>query len=390
MGKAEKVKNFIKPLLKHIIALLILAAALTVLQALKQDRYISEYVFARGISRYYIEGVGRVTSLLPFSLYEIIVALLIIYLIYFVVKFIRLLIKKRFLKATKRILSLAVAALCLVLLYNSTASFAYNREPLNLNLTEEKPDAERVYAIAQHVLNDYNALAQSFERDAQGNIIPPYGFSALSDKIKAEFDRLVGGYFGQPPRAKPMLFSEVMSYFGLSGIFMSITAEPNINAGMPPKDLPGVVAHEMAHSSGVMRENEANLTAYYLLLSSSDGYLRYSGYAATFGQMLAAVNYVCGEEQYNELKNSIDPLIIKENINAMQYWAKYDSFFDDIADFFNNLYLKLSGVKEGTISYQNPYEVIDTGETDEEGEPVIEINFSNVQKIYFTVYDGVI
>ena len=108
MGKAEKVKNFIKPLLKHIIALLILAAALTVLQALKQDRYISEYVFARGISRYYIEGVGRVTSLLPFSLYEIIVALLIIYLIYFVVKFIRLLIKKRFLKATKRILSLAV------------------------------------------------------------------------------------------------------------------------------------------------------------------------------------------------------------------------------------------------------------------------------------------
>ena len=116
--------------------------------------------------------MGRVTSLLPFLLYEIIVALLIIYLIYFVVKFIRLLIKKRFLKATKRILSLAVAALCLVLLYNSTASFAYNREPLNLNLTEEKPDAERVYAIAQHVLNDYNALAQSFERDAQGNIIP--------------------------------------------------------------------------------------------------------------------------------------------------------------------------------------------------------------------------
>lgn len=378
------VKKFISAAKKQLIWLCALAVVLIALSLLKQDSYISEYIFARGISRYYIKGAGAITSLFSFSLFELIAAALIFYLIYFIVRTIILLVKKSFLRAVKRVLTVISVILCVVILYNITASFSYNRYNLNLNLYEDKPEKEQVYATAEYFLNDYNAIAERLQRDDKGNIIPPYSFDELSDKLREEFSKLGGGYFGDVPRAKPMLFSEIMSYMQFSGVFMSITAEPNINTNIPPKDLPAVMAHEMAHAAGVMRENEANLLSYYILLNSDDEYLRYSGYNATFDQMLGAVYFTNGQEQYESLE--LSPLIIKENHNAYLHWKKYESFFGGITEFFNDLYLKLSGVKEGTISYDNPYEVVDSGETDEQGEIIYEIEYSAVQKIYFTIF----
>jgi energy-coupling factor transporter transmembrane protein EcfT len=378
------VKKFISAAKKQLIWLCALAVILIALSLLKQDSYISEYIFARGISRYYIKGAGAITSLFSFSLFELIAAALIFYLIYFIVRTIILLVKKSFLRAVKRVLTVISVILCVVILYNITASFSYNRYNLNLNLYEDKPEKEQVYATAEYFLNDYNAIAERLQRDDKGNIIPPYSFDELSDKLREEFSKLGGGYFGDVPRAKPMLFSEIMSYMQFSGVFMSITAEPNINTNIPPKDLPAVMAHEMAHAAGVMRENEANLLSYYILLNSDDEYLRYSGYNATFDQMLGAVYFTNGQEQYESLE--LSPLIIKENHNAYLHWKKYESFFGGITEFFNDLYLKLSGVKEGTISYDNPYEVVDSGETDEQGEIIYEIEYSAVQKIYFTIF----
>lgn len=380
-----------KPFKKHIIIIAVLAALLIILSLLKGNAYISEYIFARGISRAYIQGTGFVTSLLPFSLYEFLLTAAIIYVVAIIVKTIISLKKKSYQQALKRLMTFASVLLSVVILYNITASFAYNRQSLDLSLTEEKPDSERIFAAAQYFLDDYNNIAESLQREENGNIIPPYGFNELSNKLQNEYKKYSQtDYTGGAMRAKPMLYSEVMSYMGFSGVFMAITAEPNINRNIPPKELPSVCAHEMAHSAGIMKENEANLMSYYLLLNSDDDYLRYSGYGATFYQMLAAVMFTCGQQQYSELVQAVSPLIIKENSNAAKYWQKYQSVVQNISEFFNDLYLKISGVNEGTLSYQNPYDVVDTGETDEEtGEIIYEIFYSKVQYIYFTIYDNV-
>ncbi|MDD4002817.1 MAG: DUF3810 family protein [Clostridia bacterium] len=381
----KNLKKFIYASKKQLITIAVLILILTVLSLLKLNTYISEYIFARGVSRYYISGMGSLSSLFSFSLFEIIVAALIIYLIYFIIKTIRLLVKKNYLRAVKRVLAVISVFLSIVILYNITASFCYNRNYVSLNLDEKKPEKTQVYAAAEYFLNDYNAIAESFDRNESGNIIPPYSFEKLSDKLRKEFLKLGDDYFNKVPRAKPMIFSEIMSYMQFSGVFMSITAEPNININIPPQNLPIVMAHEMAHASGVMRENEANLISYYILLNSDDEYLRYSGYSATFGQMQSAVYNTNGQEEYENLK--LSPLIIKESHNAFLFWQKYENFFSGITNFFNDLYLKISGVKEGTISYDNPREeIIDTGETDEQGEIIYEIEYSTVQKIYFTIF----
>lgn len=173
------VKKFISAAKKQLIWLCALAVILIALSLLKQDSYISEYIFARGISRYYIKGAGAITSLFSFSLFELIAAALIFYLIYFIVRTIILLVKKSFLRAVKRVLTVISVILCVVILYNITASFSYNRYNLNLNLYEDKPEKEQVYATAEYFLNDYNAIAERLQRDDKGNIIPPYSFDQL-------------------------------------------------------------------------------------------------------------------------------------------------------------------------------------------------------------------
>ena len=59
----------------------------------------------------------------------------------------------------------------------------------------------------------------------------------------------------------------------------------------------------------------------------------------------------------------------------------------EIEEFFNDQYLKLNGVQNGTDSYlenNNSDIVIDEENQDDYGEPIIQvINFSNVQKMIF-------
>lgn len=380
----------LKAFKKHLIIISALVTVLIVLSLLKTNAYISEYVFTRGISRVYINGVGAFTSLLPFSLYEVLLTAAIIYTITLIVLLIKNLIKKNFKKALKMVMTFASVLLSIVILYNLTASFAYNRLPLDLSLNEENPDNQTVLAAAEYFLNDYNSIAESMERDDSGNIIPPYNFNELSKKLQKEYAKYENtDYLGSAARAKPMFYSEIMSYMGFSGVFMAITAEPNVNVNIPPKQLPVVCAHEMAHSAGLMKENEANLMAYYVLLNSDDPYLRYSGYGATFNQILSAVQYTSGGQDYDRLIDEISPLIKQENANSFDYWNKYRSFIQNITNTINDLYLKLSGIKEGTSSYQNPYEIIDTGEVDEQtGDIIYEIYYSKVQFMYFTIYQN--
>lgn len=377
-----------RALITRVIVILVFTLLIAAIALLKKDSYISEYIFARGFSRFYLQAVSTVTSLLPFSLYEVLAAAAVAAAIVFLVRLIKRLKRKQFALALKKALSAAAIVLGVLLAYNASASFSYSRPPMSLNIEGEKPENDEVYDAALFFMEDFGELARSFERDGDGNIIPPYGFFELSGAIKGEFEKLGGDYFGPALTAKPMVFSKLMSYLGFSGVFMSITGEPNINRDIPPCQLPIVMAHEMAHSAGVMREDEANLLSYYLLLNSQDGYLRYSAYMSTFGQILAAVRYACGNDEYQQIYELYDPLILQEASNSRKYWMEHDSFIDSVTGFFNDLYLKLSGVKSGTDSYARPgdYEVIEGGQ-DENGEPIIiDIRYSDIQYVYFDIF----
>ena len=55
------------------------------------------------------------------------------------------------------------------------------------------------------------------------------------------------------------------------------------------------------------------------------------------------------DEEKQDL-HTIDNALYKTRRYVYDYWKKHD-LLGDIADFFNNLYIKASGVEEGTSSY---------------------------------------
>lgn len=372
----------------RLIILSVIIALIVILSLIKRIEWVAEYIFARGISRAYAFVIGNITSIFPFSIFEFLIYAAIVAAIAFIVIVIRCLVKKKWIKLGSTSLNAAIIVVSVVLVYIITASINYCREPVVLEAYEESVNSEEYLSIGEYFLNDYNSLAESLERDSNNNLINPYTDRELAKILREEYKRIQSPYFNSfVPLAKPILFSKFLSINYLMGISFAPTAEPNINKDMPCFEKPFTMAHEIAHSIGIMREEEANLLASYITLTSDNDFVRYSGYYSTFGQISSIV--ACSSaEDYMAFRNNYSTLIFTDSDFRWEFWGNQNSFMDDISTFFNNLYLKLQGVEDGVESYGNSYdyEVVDTGETNNEGQPIFEIEFSEVQKIYLSIY----
>lgn len=374
-----------------IIVISVTAFLIVVLSLIKRSVWICEYIFARGIARIYQVIIGNITSLLPFSLFELMIIAAIVLGIIFIFLMVRRIIVKDWNKLFKGILKLISVALIVILLYIVTASMNYNRAPMILKTYQGEVIKEDVADIAYYFLNDFNYLATSFQRDENGNVISPYSDRELAKIMREEFKRLNSSYFYSfTPLGKSIIFSDFMCYNRVIGVSFNLTAEPNINRKVPCYDKPYTMAHEIAHSIGIMRESDANLIAAYITLTSANDFVRYSGYFNTMGNIASMLIFMYGHQSptYIDFSNSYHENIHHDYSFYSDFWSEYDTFVDRISSFVNDLYLKLQGVKEGTDSYNIPYEyeIIDSGERNEYGDTLFDIELSLVQRIYFDIY----
>ena len=375
--------------IKLIVLVSILLAIITLL-LLKSNEWIAEYIFARGFSRAWIYVIGHITSIFHFSIFELLVITAIILGIIYIVRLIKRLFKKQWKVVGNSLIGLSIIVLSIFLVYTATATMNYNRYPVDIELYSDEVTNEEILAMGSYYLNDFNAISERLNRDENGNIISPYTNIELADLMREEFRRLeYSKYFNSyVPLAKPMILSKALSYNYLLGISFLPTGEPNINGDAPCFELPYTMAHEMAHSLGVMRENEADLVATYITLTSENDFIRYSGYLNTFYGYLYSVALSGNIEEYYLLSGSMNPLIDNDYNFISEYWLSYSSLFANISNFFNDLYLKFQGEEDGTDSYNNDddTEIIDTGEIDDEGHIIYEIIYSETQQLYFELY----
>ena len=156
------------------------------------------------------------------------------------------------------------------------------------------------------------------------------------------------------------------------------TTEANINYLNVNSLKPITYAHEILHTKGVMKEEDADFIALYLMLTSDNSYFRYSGYYFSLSSLIYLTNYTGVEADYQEVVALLDTNFRKNLSFGYEYWRKHNAFAE-FGNWVNDLYLKLSGEKDGTKSYDDtPTEV------DPEKEEVI--NFSLYQKLYFKLY----
>ena len=392
---------------KHLIVLACVAAGLTgllffLLWIRTLSPAFSEFV-CRFVSRPWIYVVGHINSIFPFSVFEICVVTLIVVAVHLLMLMIVALTQKRGAAVLKGVAITVICILSAFNLYTLLVGFSYYRPAAPVPQSEKEYTADQVTAMVRDFADDYNRLAQSFDRDEAGNVISPYSPRELSNKLQNEFRRLGGNYYyAYTPPATQIYNSWFLTLNNISGITFVPLGEPTVNRNIPSSDLAQTMAHEMAHTKGVMREGEANFVSYYLLLSSSDDYLSYCGYFAVFHALLPAVNAgTSNKADYLEIRRNMSPLIGKELANASAFWTEkskqpglaglLNRVFEKVGDFMNDVFLKSNGAQNGNGSYSDKVtdgSITDTGETHPDtGEIIYAVTYSSVQKMFFAVYE---
>lgn len=264
------------------------------------------------------------------------------------------------------------------------AGFAYNRKPVEKFYTETV-EYRDFYEIVKYFKADYDYLANKMNRDENGMTICPYDYQELNAVLKNEVKRLDEYYnVDSCYDVKPLkIMSDFLANNGISGITFTPSGDCGVNKNQPSVEITYTALHEMMHSIGVMRENEANAVSCNLLISSDNEYLRYCGYFGYYGYLLQALSLNYDKDEYSAVR--VSEKVTVELKTVTEYWNSQSSFFDKVGDFFNDIYLKLSGQKEGSGSYREP--TSSGGVEKVEGERTfVEVNYNLFQQAFIKTY----
>ena len=371
-------KKYLSTIIRGAI-ILFLVITLIVFAILKTNPTICE-AWTRGFSRFIGLVSSKVTGWIPFSLTEISFVLLALGLIALLVIAIIELKRKKWIASIHRALEIAGILLLSFNLYSVSCEFAYNRQEMPLPYYENEVERTEHVDIYNYFANDVNYCISQLEFKESGEVKSNMSLSALAKEVKKAYNIIKGNdYFAvHTGGVKPMISSFIYREFQITGVTYSPLGEANINILNTETNLPLTVAHELAHTKGVMREDDANKLAFYICLNSEHPYLRYSAYSAYFYQIEAMVTsyYLTDEEKTNLV--SIESALNKTRYYEYQFWKKHD-LLGDIGDWINDLYIKSSGVKEGTTSY--------SGGTTYEHDPLTsKLIPSLYQKLFFDKY----
>lgn len=370
-----------KAIFAKIIALIAIILFFVILLIVRSFESSAEF-WTRSYYRFIQSIVGPITSFFPFSIAEIFFITFATTIAVLLVLLINDFVRKRSGKGINKTLTLLLVASSTIAFYFSTAGVAYGRSSVDIPQYEGAVENTQYVEIVEHFIDDFNSCASQLDFNEEGSVIRPYTINELSQLLKIEYAKMDSDYFtSYTANVKPMFLSFLFREFNITGVAFAPTGEPNINYLTPNSQIASTMAHEIAHTKGAMREQDANLVAAYILLNSDDPYLRYSGYFTTFYSIITLSNYVGDDAKYGELYNSLSPKIRSDYQYSRDYWSQFN-FLDDLATWFNNMYLKIVG-NEGVSSYvDNP----DTGEIEdpETGDTIVYIeNFSPYQKLYF-------
>ena len=371
-------KKFL-PLIIRGAILLTLVILLIVLSILKNDPEVCE-AMTRGFARVYGLVNSKITSIIPFSLTELMFVTLAIGVVTLLVFSIISLVKKRFQAALCRIIEIGAVILVVFDMYNLSCEFGYKREKMPLPYYENQIVRTEHIPIYNYFANDLNYCISQLEFEETGEVKSDLTLKELGEEVKKAYSIIEGNdyYASHFGGVKPMVSSFIYREFQITGVTFSPLAEANINILNTKTNLPLTVAHELAHTKGVMREDDANQLAFYVCLNSDNPYLRYAAYVVYFGQITAMTSRVYLYPEEIETLTPIDAQFNKTRSYEYQYWKEHD-LLGDIGEFWNDLYIKMSGVQEGTASYHAGT----TPQYDPESSRLIP---SLYQKIFFEKY----
>lgn len=335
------------------------------LQALANyNPQLVERYYSQGLYPFIARSLSFVNQWSRFSLAELLLLWLLLGALWWLVRQVRRVIRRE-ITVRDRLLSLGLRLLLIAgggtLLFLLLWGLNYQRLPLHrsLALTDRAPETEEILVITRAIVDGINQNYEAAAKDQNwtDHSRLPYDRARLSALIEAAYQKdmlLPSGISRLSGPAKPVMFSSLMSWFGISGVFNPFTGEPNYNTAQPDCDLPFVIAHEKAHQRGFAHESEANFAAFLICVNADDPYVRYSGYLHALS-VVRAFGRLHGDvvpaERYRAIISQLGqgPRADLAFINS--FWQRYQGRLMQTGQQVNDRYLKANRVAGGVASY---------------------------------------
>lgn len=303
--------------------------------------------------------LGGISSIFPFSLFEILIFLGILYLVFLLVfvpvTLIRRRKEKKTLPLSPFLWTVPVVLLTVADLFVLTFAAAYYRpSPLGeLAPDVETVDGEDVFHTLDALIEIVNETAPKIQKTEKGGSAP-LSLDEINKRVKKacdEFGDRNGFFQSRGYGAKPFLSSPWMTYTHISGIFGFFTGEANVNTNYPHFIITPSLAHECCHARGIAPENECNFLSAVILIESSDPYLRYCGASFLLDNFISTAREL-DRQRANEALRELDDVFWMDMALYADFFEPYrDSAAAEVADTANSAYLKSMGQKDGTVSY---------------------------------------
>lgn len=290
---------------------------------------------------------------IPFSVGDILYAIIIIWLIKKTVTLIILLFNKRwnkksFLNGLHKTIN---RLLWLYIIFNIFWGLNYDRLGIAYQLKFEpaKYDTSSLKQITADLIKKVNAYRLQV-RDAQlvypGNKEIFRRTTEAYEQVQKRFPFLRYNN----PSIKRSLFSEAGNYLGYLGYYNPLTGEAQVNVKVPKFSIPYITCHEVAHQLGYASESEANFVGYLAAKSSADKLFNYSVYFDLFNYANNELFYrdsMTARENYKKLDT-----LVKLDIKAYRkYVLQYRNQIEPFIRIFYNNYLKANNQPKGIESY---------------------------------------
>lgn len=252
------------------------------------------------------------------------------------------------------LLSLAIAAGALLNLFYLTWGLLYFRAPLakRMGLAVEARSVEELASLTELLARQAAALRETVAEDAGGVFTADEeaAFAALIDAYAA-LAAVDDTFAGTVTRAKRVCNSNGLSLLGISGIYIGLTAEPNVNTGQPPLLLLQAAAHEMAHQLGIAAEDEAEFTAFLACMRASSPSIRYSGVMQALIRCGNALHAADAARYAAIAHDCYSDGMRRDLADYNAYWAAFEGPAREAADAANDGYLKHNAQPSGVQSY---------------------------------------
>ena len=295
---------------------------------------------------------------IPFSLTELVVLFLPVLLIIWFLAAWRAVRKRQGQPFFRRSLGVlgwiaAIAAWQFMLLHG----IAYTREPVSrsFNLPTRARAAQDVALTLAWTARQAEIARAACLQDEAGVFI-------LQKSLRDTLDAAGAGYLaaGQdwpllalvmpPSRPKPVQLSHYWSYTGITGLYNPLWVEANVNIDQPAYLLPAAASHEVAHTMGFAREDEAGFVSFLTGIAHPDPDYRYSSYADATVRLLNSLAAV-DLELYRATVPLVSDGVWRDIAAANEYWQQFEGPVQETSSTINDAYLKANLQTDGVHSY---------------------------------------